>query len=248
KSAPRRRIGRRGALAGGLAASVAVLVGAGVQFVRGQNVRTVRGEVRRFPMADGSEAVMNSQTQLVVRYSEAQRRIDLRAGEAWFDVAKDAGRPFVVATSTATVTAVGTAFSVREIGDSTEVVVSEGTVRIRGEGDSRDMLLSEGGSLRLDKRKPMQRSQLDPGRIRRRLAWRDGLIMLDGETLSEAAAEFNQYGSRPIRVAPEIAERRVVGVFRILDAEGFARANAELLSTRIEVRDHEILLGSMTGS
>lgn len=235
-------LNRRRLLAGGLAAGIAGAVGLGLYLGRNGGVSTDRAEVRRLAMADGSEAVMNARSRMVIHFSDAQRRIELRAGEAWFDVVKDRKRPFVVVTPTAVVTAVGTAFSVRKDGDVTEILVSEGTVRVQPAGGAAAVLVSEGQTLRVDPSKPVQKAELDPAHLRRHLAWREGLIMLDGEMLGDAAAAFNAYGGRQIVVAPEVADRRVVGVFRIRDAEGFARANASLLSLQISEAGDEIRL------
>lgn len=237
-----RPLSRRRLLAGGLAASVAGAAGLGLYLSRNGGVSTDRAEVRRLAMDDGSEAVMNARSRMVVQFSDEQRRIELRAGEAWFDVVKDRKRPFVVITPTASVTAVGTAFSVRKDGDVTEIVVSEGTVRVQPANGEAAVMVSEGQTLRVDPARPTQKAELDPAHLRRHLAWREGLIMLDGEMLGDAAAAFNAYGGRQIVVAPEVADRRVVGVFRIRDAEGFARANASLLSLQISEAGDEIRL------
>lgn len=233
---------RRWVMGGAMAAGLAATLGLGVHLARRDTVRTRGGEVRRVALEDGSQAVLNARTRMVVHLTETRRSIDLRSGEAWFEVARDATRPFVVSTTAATVTAVGTAFSVREIGDVTEVVVTEGTVAIDPADGRPATYVTAGNAIRIDRSHPLQKAELDASRVRRRLAWREGLIMLDGETLGEAAVEFNRYGGRRIVVAPEIADNRVVGVFRIHDAEGFARANADLLSLNISMSTDEIRL------
>ena len=238
------RPSRRWVLGGAMAACLAAALGLGVHLMRQDTVLTRSGEVRRVALDDGSQAVLNARTRMVVRLTDTRRSIDLEGGEAWFEVAKDATRPFVVSTTAATVTAVGTAFSVREIGDVTEVVVTEGTVAVDPADGRPATYVTAGGAIRIDRRHPMQQTELDTARVRRRLAWREGLIMLDGETLGEAAAEFNRYGGRRLVVAPEVADNRVVGIFRIHDAEGFARANAELLSLKISVSTDEIRLSN----
>lgn len=232
---------RRWVLTGSMAAGLAGAIGLGVHVARRGDFRTRRGEVRRLAMADGSEAVLNAQTRMNVRLSDRQRRVDLESGEAWFDVAKDPSRPFVVTTSSARVIAVGTAFSVREDGELTEIVVSEGRVRVEPSA-GKVVYLSAGETLQVAQARPARKVDLGPSDLRRRLAWREGLIMLDGETLAEAAAQFSQYGGRRIVVAPEVAERRVVGVFRIHDAMGFAQANADLMSLKISSDADEIRL------
>lgn len=237
---------RGGLLAGGLAAGIAATVGVAVLWGREGDYRTGDLEVRRLAMADGSEAVLNARTRLTVKFSDERRHVALRSGEAWFDVARDPARPFVVATPEVRITAVGTAFSVRETAGATEVMVSEGTVRVETRGGA-SRLVSAGGRMRLGQAAPVE-SRLDAGRIQRRLAWRDGLIMLDGETLAEAAAEFNQYSERKIRVSPDIAGKKVVGVFRISDVEGFARANGQLLSVKVDLDADEIRIGELGAS
>lgn len=232
---------RRLILGGGLAASFAA---AGLSFLLlgGKSYRTPRGEVRRFAMEDGSQAVMNSGTRMVVRFSEQKREVALKEGEAWFEVAKDRRRPFIVSTASATVTAVGTAFTVREDDEATEIIVSEGTVQVRS-GAGTPVALSQGGRLRLERAGSARTSHLEVQQVQRRLAWRDGLIMLDGERLADAAAQFNRYSRRPIRVSPEIADRQVVGVFSLQDAEGFARTSGRLLSVPVKIDADELHIG-----
>lgn len=241
RRSPRFAIGRRLLLGGGLAASVGA-VGVGLLLVGGRSYRTTLGEVRRLAMEDGSQAVMNSGTRIVVQFSEQRRDVALRQGEAWFEVAKDRSRPFVVSTPTATVTAVGTAFTVREDGDATEVVVSEGTVRVRSDAGE-IVVLSQGGRLRLERTGPPRISRLGGQQVQRRLAWRDGLIMLDGDRLADAAKEFNRYSARPIHVAPELADRQVVGVFSLQDAEGFAKTSGRLLSVPVQIDTNDLRIG-----
>lgn len=246
-----KRVGLRGMttrrlLAGGLAAGFAITAGITLFAGRADNYRTGDLEVRRVAMDDGSEAVLNSDTRLNVRYSAARRQVAMRNGEAWFDVAKDASRPFVVTTPEVQVTAVGTAFSVRKSTEVTEVMVTEGVVRIDRKGQS-PLRVSAGGRVRIAAGHPVE-SRLDAGSVQRRLAWREGLIMLDGETLGEAADEFNQYNARKLRIAPDIAGRKVVGVFRKNDIEGFARANSQLMSVDINLYADEIFVGNASSS
>ncbi|MEJ1961315.1 MAG: FecR domain-containing protein [Gammaproteobacteria bacterium] len=73
-------------------------------------------------MRDGSAITLNTDSQLRVALTEAERRVDLKQGEAFFEVAKDSTRPFVVEAGRKRVVAVGTKFSVRRDGDFVEVV------------------------------------------------------------------------------------------------------------------------------
>jgi transmembrane sensor len=52
------------------------------------------------------------------------------------------------------------------------------------------------------------------------LAWRDGKLVFDGDSLGKVVDEFNRYNLTPIVIAdPAVAERRVSGVFSVHDPE-----------------------------
>jgi transmembrane sensor len=131
-SAPWARLSRRslvagvgGALAAGAAAAVAVTAG----LTRSARYSTRLGEVRTVALQDGSVVTLNTQSTIDVAYSRRDRRIQLISGEALFDVAKDASRPFLVSAGLAEVRAVGTSFTVSRVGaEPVEVMVREGVV------------------------------------------------------------------------------------------------------------------------
>ncbi|WP_448250037.1 FecR family protein [Thalassotalea agariperforans] len=91
---------------------------------------TKMGEHKSYTMADGSILWLNSSTTIHVDYTETFRRIKLIQGEAHFEVAKDATRPFEVYANDRLVRAIGTAFSVHKLKDTIQVIVSEGTVEL----------------------------------------------------------------------------------------------------------------------
>lgn len=122
------------------AAGLAVMVAGGAlvfQQWREQGVYiTAVGEQRSVLLDDGSRMLLNTDTQLRVAYDEKQRTVEIRGGEALFEVAKNAARPFVVRVAGSEVVAVGTAFSVRLIEGPTRdealtVTLVEGQVNVR---------------------------------------------------------------------------------------------------------------------
>src|SRR5690625_2925548 len=156
----------------------------------GRQLSTRLGEILRVPLEDGSVLTLNSASRVEVRFSSSRRLVRLLRGEALFDVAKDALRPFVVQAARATVVAVGTSFTVaREADASVRVMVREGKVdfssdlaaSIATQRLSADMLAIAGPA------EPMTVQSLEPREVRRRLAWRDGMISFEGDTLAEAA-------------------------------------------------------------
>ena len=93
---------------------------------------TALGEQRSLALADGSTVQLNSLSRIRIRYSERERTVDLLQGQALFQVAKSAARPFVVYSGETRVRAVGTQFDVYRKADGTVVTVVEGRVAILG--------------------------------------------------------------------------------------------------------------------
>jgi transmembrane sensor len=224
---------------GGGALAAALVAGLGLGFWpdRAERIDTRIGEIRRMPLSDGSVALVNSGTTLRVAFTPAERHIDVRKGEAWFQVAHNPKRPFVVASGPYRVQAVGTAFDVRREGEAARVVVTKGVVKIWSVDSADPPRRVAAGEWAI----------LHPGRMAVRamalqasdqqLAWREGRIVLDDMTLGQAVAEFNRYNNDQLEVAPSLAGRRVVGWFRIYDADGFAAASAAMVGGRVERRE-----------
>lgn len=229
---------RRALIAGAGGACAAALVGGvGLWAARPQRLDTRLGEIRRVPLADGSLVAINTKTALDVAMKTGSRQIVLRQGEAWFQVAKDPERPFVVAAGKVRVRAVGTAFSVRR-GDSeadgVDVMVTEGVVEtwIQGDAAPRQRLAAGSKILLASAASPLVAES--PSEIERSLAWRNGEIALDGESLGEAARLFNRYNSRQIVIDdPRLADERFIGLFQTNDPDSFAAAVAATLDAKV---------------
>ncbi|EZP53703.1 MULTISPECIES: FecR family protein [unclassified Sphingomonas] len=221
----------------GAAAGTALVAGLAVALWPAPVARidTGVGEVRRMPLADGSVALVNSGTSLRVAFTPGRRDVEVRRGEAWFQVAHNPARPFVVASGPVRVQAVGTAFDVRRQGDAARVVVTKGVVRIWSVASPDAAITVPAGRYAvLNAGEAPQVRPLSPQASDQQLAWREGRIVLDDMTLGAAAAEFNRYNSDRLEVAPPLAGRRVVGWFRTYDVDGFATASAAMVGGRVE--------------
>ena len=113
-------------------ASVMLVAIISLQWLTGNSnhYSTAIGEQRSITLPDGSTALLNTNSQINVRYSEQSRTIQLLKGEAHFDVQKNPARPFEVTAGNGLVRAVGTAFTVHLRNDDVEVVVTEGVIEI----------------------------------------------------------------------------------------------------------------------
>jgi transmembrane sensor len=177
---------------------------------------TAVGASQTISLPDGSRVTLDTDTQLRVSMDAHARTVQLDRGQAFFDVAHDVQRPFVVHADRLSVTAVGTAFAVRRVASDVHVVVEEGTVRLDGERQ-----LPAGGVASVEN-DTVQMQQVTASELQRALSWRDGVLAFRHASLADAVAEMNRYGSRQISIRdPQIASLQLGGVIRTDDVESF---------------------------
>lgn len=128
KSSQRSRSGMGGILAAVAMASVLLVLGAVLWVQNVGVITTAVGEQRTVALEDGTRVILNTDTRLVVKYSKDARRVELRRGEALFNVAKKAAWPFVVVAGDREVRALGTSFVVRKEQQQVAVILVEGRV------------------------------------------------------------------------------------------------------------------------
>jgi transmembrane sensor len=213
----------------------------------GTSYATIVGGLAAVPLKDGSRITLNSDSEVLVAVSVKERHVELSHGEAFFEVAKDPKRPFVVSAGHERITAVGTQFSVRRDGDEVDVVVIEGHVRVERDGQpsgSPPTLLAPGGIAQSDRsgvlvqEKPVAEAQ-------EILSWRSGYLVFHDTPLSNAVAQFNRYNTRKIVIDDsKVSSLRIGGNFKSTNAEAFVRLLESGLPIRAERRDDQIILHS----
>jgi len=245
---PAAGLSRRQLLAAGIAAIG--FLGGGLSWLivrEGQERYTSGiGEVRRIALEDGSTLLLNTASEVTVRLTKQQRGIRLVRGEALFEVAHDKSRPFIVQANDTAVRAVGTAFAVRLDAAQVDVTVTEGVVEVvdlktmSGRGPATtpvsrfemERVAAHEHAVIARSRAP-EVEPIAPAKADRQLAWREGMVSFDGETLQTAVAEINRHNRRQIVVDdPALAAMPIVGVFRATDLEGFSAAAAAALKAR----------------
>lgn len=230
---------RRFLIAGGVAASAAAAALAvfGDWGRRASTYDTAVGEISRVSLPDGSTATLDTDSQIEVLLTKASRTVRVGRGRVWFEVAKNKDWPFVVEAGPTRVRAVGTAFAVVREQDGAEVVVTEGVVEAwpQASGKQAALRLARGARARVTSDRTILLNALSSADLDRALAWREGNIALEGETLAEASATFNRYNKRKIIVDdPALGARRLVGYFRVQDPQSFAAAAAVSIDAKVE--------------
>jgi transmembrane sensor len=233
--------GRWAAAAALLLVSVAAI--AGWYLYPRDAVSTAAGEVRQFPLPDGSRVVLDARSRIRVQFEPATRLVRLESGQALFEVAKDATRPFIVVAGEYRVRAVGTAFLVSvESASQAQVTVTKGTVQVWSDTEPTPRQLSAGGHVELDRGKIRPSEELTPKEVQRLVDWRSGLLDLTGKSLAQAIAELNRYNRLHIEVAdPQLGSEPLVGEVGDSDPEAFADAAAAMLGAHVR-RDGDRLI------
>ncbi|MBL8266801.1 FecR family protein [Steroidobacter sp.] len=217
-----------------------------------ESYATAIGRIERVPLADGSQVTLNTSSKVQVTLTDTQRRIDLREGEAFFEVAKDASRPFVVYAGDQRVIAVGTKFSVWRTGASARVVVVEGRVRVDTVAeDPRGAHATELGAGEVARADAMGVTVAAPklNEAEANLAWRSGFLNFRDTSLSEAVAEFNRYNERKLVIAdPSIAQLRIGANLRMNNIAAFVRVLEQEFAIQASDQGERILLSAAKDS
>jgi transmembrane sensor len=200
-----------------------------------RSIETELGEWKTVTLADGSELQLGPNTRLTLDIGDAQRALGLVRGEAYFKVAKDATRPFLVLANTFAVRAVGTEFAVSRRKDEVIVTVREGTVRVMPSAKSTKSRVTDDEppelsvpiiadyQLRIANNTwPVTPSRIE---VRYALAWREKQLMFKpGDTLADAVEEFNLRNKVQLRLDPRAGSLPVRGSFDASDPIAFARS------------------------
>ena len=207
-----------------LAASTVGAVSLGRVFLAGSDRHeTRRGQQSVATLPDGSSIALNTDTRLDVSVGSKRRLVNFIEGEALFTVARDEARPFIVDLGNARVEVLGTAFNIRKRTDVVELTVTHGLVSVIAE-DGRSTRVSAGKTT-LIRPDVVATTDLDETLLRQRVAWQDGYIELNDETLDQAVAEFNRYRDQPILIGdPRIASLAIAGRFGVHDSDAFVTA------------------------
>jgi len=213
-----------------------------------ENIRTVVGEIKTVKLPDGSIVSLDTDTVIRVRETGARRSIALMRGQAYFRVAKDASRPFVVSAHGNDVTATGTMFDVRVDPDRFRVTLIEGRVIVGAPGatseDQRTAMIA-GWQLTSWKNGERTLKPMSLASEAHQLGWMDGRLTFIATPIGKVAAEMNRYSAKKIIVKPPVNEIPIDGVFRTGDVDGFVKLVTTYKFARVlSDTQTEIVLGA----
>ncbi len=248
---------RRARWIAGLAASAAAIGIAAVipQFVkdRDESYATNVGEQRNFELEDGSVVWLNTHSRIRVSMDNDARRIDLEYGQALFDVAHDATRPFRVYVDTSVIQAVGTQFDVNRDGEQVAVSVVEGTVQIMRSDSIGQFALAPEPKIALPRITAGEGATVtSEGQVSKianidaeaAIAWRQQQLVFEDTPLTQIVSEFNRYNRTPqLRVEDiEVGALKFNGVFGARNPESLLTYLSNSSLVAYERRGDEVII------
>jgi len=216
--------------------------------------QTAIGEQKTVMLSDGSVITLNTDSEISVALTDTTRRLHLKRGEAYFEVAKDANRPFEVVVRNAFVRAVGTAFNISRRDHEVAVIVTEGQVEVKSNftplpyGQKSNLrqkdkeILLAGDQIIFGEEK-RERIRLNEQTIGRKILWREGKIILDEISLHDIIRQIQPYISERIVIAnDDISDLTAGGVFKVGEMDSFFNALEVALPVRIIRKEGVIIL------
>ncbi|MDF3933985.1 FecR domain-containing protein [Pseudomonas citronellolis] len=195
------------------------------------DARTATGERKALTLADGSQVVLNTGSALDIGFDAKARRLRLRDGEVLITTHPDSvapRRPFLVAAEQGVVEALGTRFSVRQLGGQCLVAVFEHAVEIRPQAGPA-LRLAAGRQAWFDARGVLRSAPVDDSAA----LWEQGMLVARDQPLAEVLAELARYRHGLLRCDPEVAGLRVSGALSVADTDQALSALELTLPVRV---------------
>jgi transmembrane sensor len=207
--------------------------------------RSARGQTLEQVLPDGSLVLLAPDTALDLVFHDDRRGATLTQGEAFFDVAHDAERPFTVQAGRARVRVLGTRFVVSYVDDAVRVSVLSG--RVHFEADSREgrtgsasdgakgLVLVAGEVAQWRAGELSGSPQRLRGNAADALAWRSGSLVFSGDTLAVVAEQLGRYAGITLETG-ELHDSpiRITAVVQLRDAHAFVRSLPQLAPLTVE--------------
>ncbi|KMQ66299.1 hypothetical protein ACM46_01760 [Chryseobacterium angstadtii] len=172
------------------AASIVLIMVSGLlyYFNSSVTVNTLANEIKKVSLHDGSIVTLNGNSEITYpRYFSSNREIEL-AGEAYFEVKHDAGKPFKVKSNQLLVQVLGTTFLVKNYGKAQHVYVNSGKVSVKDEQSGQSAILSANQAVSISNGTILKESANE-----NYLAWKSGKLNFKDVPLQKVFTTLEDY-------------------------------------------------------
>lgn len=190
------------------------------------------GMQRSLDLPDGSQLRIDAASHVELRYRAGIREAELLAGAAFFSVARDTSRPFVVQAGPVRISVLGTRFGVELGPDSVLVQVESGLVRVEQQGSHQQIVVEGQQSLQVPLADSAAAWQVQPQP--KPAAWREGELAFDQQPLGQVIERLGRYSSRAMRIDDAAAQLPISGHVRIVQAERWLRSLPQFAPVQVQ--------------
>ncbi|NGF55190.1 DUF4974 domain-containing protein [Parapedobacter sp. SGR-10] len=170
---------------------------------------TPRGGQYQVSLSDGTKVWLNAESKLHYPrvFSDSIRMVEME-GEAYFEVAKDAQKPFIVKTKQEKIEVLGTHFNVNAYTEesTSAVALLEGKVKV-SLGDRTSKVLQP-GQQSLVKEDAIQVQNID---VAESIAWKNGEFMFNNESLSSVMRKLARWYDIEVEIASDVQDISIWG-------------------------------------
>ena len=208
-------------------------------------IEVPRGGTYFLQLADGTKVWLNAESEMEfpTAFNGAERGVNLN-GEAYFEVAKNPSKPFLVKVNGTIVEAVGTAFNINthwKLGQ-VKTILTEGKIKV-SEGNT-EKFVNEGyasvtgsGSINIEK-----------ADLEEALAWKDGYFYFNGKNLKEIMEEISRWYNVDLKFKINVSKDTYKGgIKRTESIESVCRMLEGLSGFQLEVKNRTLLVQSAQG-
>lgn len=232
---------RRSWLIPSMAAAAAMVLAVGLLPQLGRTVPTevyqTTTEPRNVILSDGSQIYINRHTDLSVRMEKSRRAITLKDGEAAFDVAHNAERPFIIAAGDHKVQVLGTAFNVINHSDQFQVRVQRGVVAVTPAASKVAVRLTAGQKI---DQIGTDAARLSADDTEGASAWRKGVLIYRNNSLEDVAKDLSRYLNKPVTLSPSAQPLHFTGALQVGDEATMLRQLQDFIPIRVTRSPTEI--------
>ena len=216
-------------LAGRLTAGSSLLAASG--YAGSVSITAPEGQRCEVVLADGTKVWLNGGSTLsyTERFDAAHRAVKL-TGEAFFDVAKDAARPFVVNTPYLVTKVFGTQFNIRcYTADDCHVTLVSGSIEVTPLANKQNAVrMKPGNDVRITKKGETEMTEMAV-KAAEHLSWQKGSFEFDNVALETVLEELSQWYAVPVIVKGEKTNSQKIHFS--LDRNASLQQAAELLNS-----------------
>jgi len=185
--------------------------------IAGTEKMVARDEPVEVMLDDGTQILVNrnSTIRFNKNFRSAERRVFL-SGEAWFDVARDTTRPFIIEAGDALVEVLGTSFNVNAYKESpvVEITVESGLVALSAKENQEDLIVMKagsGGTYHKSQKELTLLASSNPNNI----SWKTRELYFDGSSLGEVLSLLRRvYGAKLVIMDPELESCTITVTFK----------------------------------